>query len=133
MTATATENARQVQGILDAFGRGDIPYILEQLAPEVRFVSHLDASVPWSGEFVGKDGVARFFEALGTSVEVADHPVHGLVADDDRVVVLGDVAFRVRASGKPGSSSFVYVFTVADGAVQRFDQFNDTGLAAAFS
>lgn len=126
------ENTERVKTIFEAFGRGDVEHILEQLADDVRFASHLDPIVPWAGEFFGKDGVARFFQALATSVEVTDHPVNALVAQGDTVVAMGDVSFRVRETGKAGSSLWVYVFKLADGAVQSYDQFNDVGLAEAF-
>lgn len=45
----------------------------------------------------------------------------------------GDVSFSVRGSGKPGSSKWVYIFKLADGRVQSYDQFNDPGLVEAFS
>src|SRR6476659_2305851 len=102
MTTKEIENTEQIAKIFEAFGRGDVAYILDQLADDVRFVSHLDPIVPWAGEFVGKDNVARYFQALGSSVEVADHPVHALVAQGDTVVATGDVSFRVRATGKEG-------------------------------
>ena len=126
------DNTQQVQAIFEAFGRGDIGYILGQLSDDVRFVSHLDSVVPWTGEFDGKAEVTRYFQALGGSVEVEDHPVTSLVTEDGTVVARGDVTFRVRETGKRGSSSWVYVFTLRDGTVHRFDQYNDAGLAAAF-
>jgi ketosteroid isomerase-like protein len=110
-----------------------VTYILDQLAADVRFVSHLDAIVPWAGEYSGKDNVGRFFQALGSSVEVANHPVTALVAQGDTVVATGDVSFRVRETGKAGSSKWVYIWKLANGQVQSYDQFNDPGLAAAFS
>lgn len=77
---TADNNTEQVKAIFEAFGRGDVPFILDQLAADVRFTSHLDPVVPWAGEFSGRDNVAQFFGALGGSVEVTGHPVNGLVA-----------------------------------------------------
>lgn len=133
MSATETENAERVTRIFEAFGRGDVEYILDQLADDARFVSHLDARVPWAGEYSGKHEVARYFQALGGSVEVGDHPVDTLVAQGDTVVAAGDVSFLVRESGKAGSSRWVYIFKLANGQVQRYDQFNDAGLTEAFS
>jgi len=129
---TETENTELVTSIFEAFGRGDVAYILDQLAEDARFVSHLDPIVPWAGEFAGPDNVAQFFQALGSSVDVTDHPVNAVVAQDDTVVAMGDVSFSVRQTGKHGSSSWVYICTLADGRVQRYDQYNDTGLAEAF-
>ena len=132
MTTTEIDNTEQVMNIFEAFGRGDIPYILDQLSDDARFVSHLDPIVPWAGEFTGKDDVARFFQALGSSVEVSGHPVNDVITQGDTVVATGEVTFRVHATGKPGSSSWVYIFKLANGRVQSYDQYNDAGLAEAF-
>jgi hypothetical protein len=132
MTPTEVENTEQVKKIFEAFGRGDVPYILDQLADDSRFVSHVDPIVPWAGDFKGKEEIARFFQALGGSVEVTDHPVNALIAQGETVVAMGDVSFRVRETGKAVSSSWVYVFTLAEGRVLTYDQFNDAALAPAF-
>ena len=125
-------NIQLVESIFDAFGRGDIPYILDRLTDDVTFVAHLDPIVPWSGEYTGKSSVMSFFQALGGAVEVADHPVNQLVAQGDTVVAMGDVNFRVRETGKDASSSWVYVWKVRDAHVYSYEQFNDPGLAQAF-
>jgi ketosteroid isomerase-like protein len=127
------DNVRAVEAIFDAFGRGDIPYILDQLTDDVHWVAHLDSSVPWSGDYSGKANVPNFFQALGGSVEVSSHPVNQLVAQDDTVVAMGDVSFSVRSTGKASSSSWVYVMKLRDGKVYSYDQFNDPGLAQAFA
>jgi ketosteroid isomerase-like protein len=132
MTAAEIENTERVTKIFEAFGRGDVSYILDQLAADARFVSHLDPIVPWAGEFTGKDNVARFFQALGAAVEVTDHPVTALVAQGDTVVATGNVTFRVRTTGTTGTSSWVYIWKLTNGEIQRYDQYNDTGLADAF-
>jgi uncharacterized protein len=132
MKTTEMDNTEQVKQIFEAFGRGDVGYILDQLADDARFVSHLDPAVPWAGDFKGKEEVLGYFQALGGSVEVTSHPVNTLIAQGDTVVAMGDVSFQVRGSGKPASSSWVYVFKLKDGQVRSFDQFNDAGLASAF-
>ena len=132
MTTNETENTARVTRIFEAFGRGDVAYILDQLADDAGFVSHLDPIVPWAGEFLGKDNIARYFQAIGGSVDVTDHPVNAVVAQGDTVVAMGDVSFSVRQTAKTGSSSWVYIFKLENGHVQSFDQFNDTGLAEAF-
>lgn len=126
------DNPQRIEAIFEAFGRGDIPFILDQLTDDVHFVAHLDPVVPWSGDFSGKANVPRFFEALGSSIEVGDHPVNELVAQGDTVVAIGDVNFRARETGKEGSSSWVYIWKLRDGKVCSYDQFNDSGLADAF-
>lgn len=132
MTTTETANADQVTRIFEAFARGDVAYILDQCAEDVRFTSHLDPVVPWAGEFSGKANVMSFFQALGVAVEVGAHPVNSLVVQGDTVVATGDVSFRVRESGKAGASAWVYIWKLANGKVQSYDQFNDAGLALSF-
>lgn len=129
---TETGNTAQVTKIFEAFGRGDIAFILDQCADDVRFTSHLDPVVPWAGEFLGKENVMSFFQALGGAVEVGEHPVKSLVAQGDTVVATGDVSYRVRESGKAGASAWVYIWKLADGKVQSYDQFNDASLALSF-
>ena len=125
-------NTEQVEAIFEAFGRGDIPFILDRLTDDVRFASYLDPVVPWAGEYVGKENIPSFFQALGGSVEVTGHPVDALVAQGDTVFSRGGVSFNVRATGKPGLSSWVYIWKLRDGQVYSYEQFNDQGLAEAF-
>lgn len=129
----AADNTTRVAEIFAAFGRGDIGYILDRTTDDVRFVSHLDARVPWSGEFVGKAEVAGYFQAMGSAVEISDHPVFSLTAQDDRVVARGEVSFRVRQTDRSGSSNWIYLFRLDQGKVASFEQFNDQGLAQAFN
>jgi ketosteroid isomerase-like protein len=126
------ENTKLIGEVFAAFGRGDVPMILGLLTDDVHWNSHLDAIVPWGGDWSGKDKVPGFFGALGGSIEVQAHPVHQIVAQGDTVVATGDVSFRVRASGRTGESSWVYIFKVKDGRLTSYDQFNDPGLAEAF-
>lgn len=132
MNTIETANTAQVMKIFEAFGRGDVAYILDQCTDDVRFTSHLDPVVPWAGEFSGKANVSSFFKALGGAVEIGEHPVTNLVAQGGTVVAMGDVSFRVRASGKAGASAWVYIWKLANGKVQSYDQFNDAGLALSF-
>ena len=129
---TEMTNTERVEDLFGAFGRGDIPHILDQLTDDVRWVAHLDPSIPWAGDYSGKDNLPQYFQALGSSVEMTAHTVSELVADGDTVVTIGDVSFRPRATGKESSSSWVYIWKLRDGQVCGFDQFNDPGLAAAF-
>ena len=129
---TEQDNLQLVESIFEAFGRGDIPFILDQLTDDVRFVAHLEPAVPWSGDYAGKANVVDYFQALGGAVEVTAHAVNELVVQGDTVVAMGDVSFRTRGNGKPGESSWVYVWKLRDGQVCGYDQFNDPGLADAF-
>jgi hypothetical protein len=126
------ENVKTIQSMYDAFGRGDLAGILEHVADEVRWVVHLDPIVPWSGDFSGKANVPRFFEAIFQSADEHVFVPGEWIVDGDRVVSLGTYACRGRATGKQASAQWVFLWTLEDGAVTSYDQYQGPGIAEAF-
>lgn len=51
---TEPGNTHHIAAIFEAFRRGDIPYILDQLTDDVHWVAHLDPVIPWAGNYSGK-------------------------------------------------------------------------------
>lgn len=51
-----------VESIYDAFNRGDIPHILNQVSPAAKW--RQSPMLPWGGEYTGPDGAAEFFTRL---------------------------------------------------------------------
>jgi uncharacterized protein len=75
--------------IYEAFGRGDIPAILDRLADDVRWEPWADntaqtAGVPWLMPRTGKAGVLEFFQIVGT-LKVLDFRVLSLMAGENQV------------------------------------------------
>ncbi len=64
------DHVARIVKIYEAFGRGDIPYILEQLTEDVRWLTHNGPLVPWSGDFSGKTNVPKFFAAIAGAGQV---------------------------------------------------------------
>lgn len=127
------QNVEAVTKIYEAFGRGDIPYIIDQLADDVRWVSHFDPIVPWSGDRSGKANVPTFFQAIDESVDVlAFEPVE-FVAQGDTVVSTGSFRAKVRETGKTDDSPWVFIWKLRDGKVVSYEQFHDPALASAFA
>ena len=67
-----SSNLETVQALYEAFGRGDVPAILEMMSEDVEFESWADsfsqrAGVPWFEQRTGRDGVAEFFGLVGSS------------------------------------------------------------------
>jgi len=63
-------NIETVKSIYDAFGKGDVPGILEHLSENVLWEPWEEnyaqkAGVPWLLERKGKDGVREFFRIIG--------------------------------------------------------------------
>jgi ketosteroid isomerase-like protein len=116
-------NAAVVQTAYDAFGRGDIPAVIDLLADDVEWSS--PKSLPHGGHFTGKAGVGAFFHGIGANWEMLALEVESVSeAGDDLVLGL------VRAEGKrtDGSASgygATHVFTVRGGRVVRFREYTD--------
>ncbi len=113
-----------VQGAYEAFGRGDIPAVLEVLDEDVDWSS--PEVLPHGGDFRGRDEVGRFFQGLGEkweddfAVEVEDS-----VDGGDHVVMLGRASGTLRDGGTRADFGFAHVFDVRDGKVARFREFVD--------
>ncbi len=127
------QNVAAVTRIYEAFGRGDIPYIINQLADDVSWKVHMEPVVPWSGDYAGRVSVPRFFEAIGTSVDVLGFTPQEFVAQGDTVVSLGTFASRSKATGKSAESRWAFVWKLKDGRVVSYEQFHTPGIANIFS
>jgi uncharacterized protein len=89
-TATLTGNAATTAAIYEAFGRGDVPAILDSLAEDVRWDDWGDSAnreqVPWLLAGRGRDHVARFFEVVG-SFEIHEFQVLDVIGTGRQVAV----------------------------------------------
>jgi ketosteroid isomerase-like protein len=126
------DNIARIVKIYEAFGRGDIGYIVEQLTEDVRWLTHIEPVIPWSGDFSGKSTVPRFFESIANSVEVTAFAPNEFVAQGDTVVSFGQFGCKVRATGKSTLTSWVFTWKFREGRVCSYEQFHDPAIAAAF-
>ena len=129
---TEQQNIDAIQELYAAFGRGDAAFIVDKLTDDIRWVSHFDSVVPWSGDFSGKDRVPRFFEAIFQSVDVEAFEPKEWIAEGDAVVSLGEFGCRVRATGKQSRTRWVFIWKFLDAKICSYEQFHDPALAAAF-
>ena len=75
------DNIRTVEAIYDAFGRGDVGFIVDQLTDDVDWASAAESSAaPWYGVRHGKAEVPEFFKdwvarsASPSSLHCRSHP-----------------------------------------------------------
>jgi uncharacterized protein len=61
------DNATLVRTVYDAFGRGDIQYILDRITDDVEWVNEGPEEIPYAGVYSGRGEVPRFFQALGST------------------------------------------------------------------
>lgn len=85
-------NLETVQKIYAAFGRGDIPSILENLAEDVEWEKWdgnygQDAGVPWLRHIKGRSNVGEFF-AAAASLEIHRFEVMDLLEGGNKVAAI---------------------------------------------
>ena len=115
------DNVKTTQLIYEAFGRGDVPAILDHLADDV--VWDQDApgyGVPIYEPGAGKQHVGRFFESLG-GVEFERFEPTNFLVGGDQVAVTINVKVTVKSTGKSAEALEIHLWTFgADGKITRF-------------
>lgn len=116
-------NADHVAAMYAAFGRGDIPAILERLAPDVIWDAPQQATdAPWLQARHGRQGAGEFFSSLA-AIEFHRFDVKAILEGGDGLVIgMVDVGATVKATG----------ITVDEPDEVHIWRFNDQGLATHF-
>jgi ketosteroid isomerase-like protein len=124
-------NVQSVQQIYEAFGRGDIPTVLERLAEDVEWESWnlgntaQSAGVPWLKPQRGREGVADFFATVGT-FEIRDFQVLAILDGGDKVGV--EVSFdAIAPTGEHLRDEEFHLYDLDEnGLVKRMRHYVDT-------
>jgi ketosteroid isomerase-like protein len=120
-------NSAIVQEIYAAFGRGDVPDILEKLADDVDWEYVSSTDVPWLQRRRGRDAVAGFFQSLD-ALEFRTFDVRAVIEGDGVVIALIDIDLTVKATGKRiAEEDEIHVWRFnSQGKVARFRHGADT-------
>jgi uncharacterized protein len=113
-----------VEAIYAAFKRGDIPFIVSQVAPDVFW--RQPASVPWGGDYAGPAGVGAFFAKLNDLVETTGFEVDDNIEAANQVVSYGYYSSRHRGTGKNSRARFVFRWQFDNGKVKRYEAVLDS-------
>jgi ketosteroid isomerase-like protein len=131
MTTTTLEET--VAGIYAAYGRRDIPAILDAFADDIAWdaggrTSAQDAGVPYLAERHGITEVAGFFSDLAEVIEITDFVVGDLIASGSKVVA--EISFRAtaHATGRSFDAHELHVWEFGDdGKAVAYQHHVDTG------
>ena len=121
-------NADTVKQMYAAFGRGDIPAILEHVDDNVEWDTEIPAAdVPWLAPRRGKKEVPGFFESLAP-LDFPTFDPHTFFESGDKVMVLLHLEVDNKKTGKHYSfphEGHLWVFNKA-GKVIKYQHITDT-------
>lgn len=125
------QNLQLVQSVYAAFGRGDIPAVIEVMAPNgtIGIVGRRQ-DAPFLGIFEGKAGGAEFFEQLMEAQEFHSFEPLRYLAAEDKVFVWGRYRWTMRQSGVSKESEWLHEITLRDGKMTAWRGHNDTAMLA---
>jgi ketosteroid isomerase-like protein len=108
-------NVATVHRIYDAFGKGDIPTIIDCISENVQWEKWADnsaqkAGVPWMQPQKGKEGVVDFFTIAG-QLEVKDFQVLSIMANERQVAAECIFEALVPSTGKSYRDEEIHLWT----------------------
>lgn len=123
------QNIEIVRRGYEAFGHGDMNTLLGLFDEQIEWISPGPADLPTAGRRTGRQQTAEFFTVLNDTFEIQRFEPREFIAQGDRVVVTGIDTSRVKATGKVIEGEWAHIFTLKDGKVVRFQEYQDTAEA----
>jgi ketosteroid isomerase-like protein len=139
MTTTETHDTDRteahrslIHAVYEAFGRGDVSFIVQRVAADARWDFNVTASdVPWHVPVTGPAEVPRFLAAFIENVELEVFEPCRLMVVDDEVLAHIRLAYRIRRTGKRVEEEQLHWWTVKRGKIARLRHFEDTAQVLA--
>ena len=125
------DNTQRVKDIYAAFGRGDVPTLLEALADDVEWVAPGPSDVPTTGTRRGKQAVQAWFGIVAETLEFRVFEPREFIAQGDKVVALVHAEITSRRNGWEFVGNEAHLWAFEDGKVIRHEAFEDTAVLAA--
>jgi uncharacterized protein len=120
-----------VQGMYDAFERGDIAAVLNFMHSDVEWVESEAQSMPTRGIHSGHEQIVEhIFDSVPRDwLEFAIIPEDFFV-DGNTVIVRGRVRAIAKATGRSMDAPYVHIFEISDGKLRRYTDHQDTAIWA---
>jgi ketosteroid isomerase-like protein len=123
---------KTIQVVYEAFGRGDVEAILDNVTGDVDWAAEASSTVaPWYGVRHGKDGVVSFFEAFGSTMEVEEFNPYAFAANETEVHTVVHFRGTARTTGKVVDQDLHHFFRFEDGKIAFYRGTEDTAQTVA--
>ena len=121
------DNRRTVEGMYDAFGRGDIGTVLAALDPDVEWWEAENFVYADNNPYIGPQAVLEgVFARIGAEWEGFSVSPKEVLDAGNTIVGHGYYAGKFRNTGRDVRAQFAHVFTFHNGKVVKFQQYTDT-------
>ncbi len=122
------KNMQTVQQMYAAFGKGDIPALLEANADEAVWSYNVSKSdAPWHVPAKGKAQIPRLLADLAGAIEIHAYEPKEFIHSGDHVVSHVHFSYTVKKTGKKVDEEMLLWWTFnAQGKVIRLVHFEDT-------
>jgi uncharacterized protein len=125
-----SSNVETVQKIYAAFGRGDVPAIMENIAEDLvgfSIVADATPEVPWHLQISKRQDVPKFFQALASAADFTRFEPHAFAASGDHVYASVNFDVTLKRNGKKVSyRNAMHRFTFKNGRVVEWRGAEDT-------
>jgi uncharacterized protein len=126
------ENVKTIQDVYEAFGRGDVQAVLDAVTDDVDWAAEASSTAaPWYGVRHGRDGVASFFEAFGSTMEVREFRPYAYAANGSEVHTVVHCRATSRKTGKDVDHDLHHFFRFRDGKIAFYRGTEDTAQTEA--
>ena len=126
---TQDTNIALARQLLAGLGQGEEPERIAALFSEsVVFEIPGDGeALPWIGQQrTGRKAVAEFIRGLRSLTDPVKFDVQDILASDARAAIVGELATRIKATGKVIESPFAIILTVSGGQITRFQMLENS-------
>lgn len=110
-----------------------VDHWMSLMTDDIRFRSLAEGAAPMAFTRAAstKDSVRQYFAGLAADWEMIYFRTNEFIAQNDRVVVLSEVSFRFRKTGKVAVTPKADIHRFRDGKICEFFEFYDTAVAAS--
>jgi uncharacterized protein len=121
------QNSKTAEAFYAAMGRGDIPFVIGILHPDVIWHEAEGFIYADKSPYIGADALlSGLFARLGGEWDGFSAVPHEIVDGGETVVALGRYGGVYKATGVKINAQFVHVFKFRDGKIANFQQYTDT-------
>ena len=96
---------------------GTMTLLMGSLAEDVTWKLAGTSKLPFSGSYHGIEGVKRYWELVDKWLHIEQLAIQHYLAQDDRVVVVGDETVRIVPTGETYQQEWTGMFTLRDGKI----------------